>query len=173
MPNVIVTRNDYPDVQSLKRVLNYVMRSEIVGGYGVPPDPRRAFTEMACVKRVFHQLDRVQLKHFFITLSDDEAGYIDDKELMSLGWEASQLFGEYQMIWALHLDSDHVHLHVVMNTTSFLDGHQYSDGLAGFNRLCDLIKKRYPQFPVHLGHTRHYSQEEPFEEADRGIFKEL
>lgn len=173
MPNVVVVRNTYPDVLSLNRVLAYVLRSEITCGYGVSPDPERAFAEMLCVKRVFHQMDRVQLKHFFITFSDDEMGYLDFEEIMALGAEAAKLFGEYQMVWALHLDSNHVHLHLVMNTTSFVDGHQYSDGLAGFQRLCELLKKRHPRFPVLLNHTRPYSKEDPFVEADRGEFQRL
>lgn len=173
MPNVVVTRNDYLDVLSLKRVIDYAMRSNLVGGYGVSPIPERAFSEMLCVKRVFHQTDRVQLKHFFITLSDDEAGYLDFDEVLDLGMETARLFGEYQMVWGLHLDSDHVHLHVVMSTTSFLDGHQYSDGLAGFQRLCDFLRKRYPRFPVQLCLTQPYSSENPFTEEDRGVFQEL
>ena len=37
MPNVIVVRNDYPDNASLMRVIDYVQRSQMGGGYAIDP----------------------------------------------------------------------------------------------------------------------------------------
>ena len=67
----------------------------------------------------------------------------------------------------LHLDGSHVHVHIVMNTTSFMDGHQYHGGLSGFMKVCGMLKKKYPQYRVNLCQTRPYTPEEPFTDADR------
>lgn len=169
MPNVIIVRNDYPDAKSLCRVINYVLKNEnLAGGYGVPPNLEAAYLQMQFVKRAFYQTDALQLKHFFITLSHTEAAYIDDDELLKLGFLTGELFREYQMVYGVHHDGSHDHLHVVMNTTSFLDGHQYCDGLSMFNRLCDMLRQKYPRFEVHLGYShRRFSKDEPFSEEDR------
>jgi len=60
-----------------------------------------------------------------------------------------------------------------MNTTSFLDGHQYSDGNAMFKRLCGLLKQIYPRFRVNLCRTRGYTKENPFCDADRYQYEVL
>ena len=168
MPNVVIVRNTYPDDQSMKRVTHYALDKAVaVGAYGTNPNVEAAYMQMQFVKRVFYQTDSLQLKHFFITFSHEEAMYIDFNEMISLAFEAAKLFGEYQMVYGLHLDGSHVHVHVVMNTTSFMDGHQYNGGLSGFMKVCGMIKKKYPQYRVNLCQTRPYTPEEPFTDADK------
>ncbi len=48
MPDVILIRNQYPDSAALHRVLDYVCRSGMIGGYAV--DPVYAFREFMLVK---------------------------------------------------------------------------------------------------------------------------
>ena len=168
MPNVIVTRNTYPDTHSLQYVIGYVLRSAMRGGYGVSPDPQWAFDEMYFVKRAFYQTDALQLKRFLISYSHEEAMFIDFEEMLQTAFEAAKLFQEYQIVYGLHLDGSHVHVHMVMNTTSFIDGHQYSDGLSGITKVCSMLKKKYPQYPVNLCQTRCYTSKEPFTDADKG-----
>ena len=174
MPNVIIVRNEYPNDLVMRRVLHYALeKATKIGGYGISSNAEAAFLQMWFVKRIYYQTDALQLKHFFITLSDTEAGYIGEDELLQLGFLAGQIFGEYQMVYGIHHDGSHEHLHIVMNTTSFLDGHQYSDGLSMFNRLCEKLRQMYPRFEVHLGYTRWYYQDDPYCNADRGQFKML
>lgn len=168
MPNVIVTRNTYPDIRSLQYVIGYALRSAMRGGYGVSSDPQWAFDEMYFVKRVFYQTDALQLKHFIISYAHEEAMFIDFDEMLRTAFEAAQLFKEYQIVYGLHLDASHVHLHMVMNTTSFKDGHQYSDGLSGIMKVCSMLKKKYPQYPVNLCQSRYFTYDAPYTEADRG-----
>lgn len=168
MPNVVIVRNTYPDITALNNVIHYVLHKGVFrGGYGVTPEIGAAQIQMQLVKQVFYQTDALQLKHFFITYSHEEAMFIEFDEMMQTAFEVAQLFGEYQMVYGLHLDGSHVHVHIVMNTTSFMDGHQYSDGLSGFMRVCSMLKKKYPHYRVNLCQTRPYTPEKPFADADR------
>ena len=174
MPNVVIVRNTYPDDQSMKRVLHYVLDKAVaVGAYGTSPNVEAAYMQMQFVKRAFYQTDALQLKHYFITYSHEEAMYIVFSEMMLTAFEAGELFETYQMVYGLHLDGSHVHVHIVMNTTSFMDGHQYSDGLSGFMKVCGMLKKKYPQYPVKLCQTRPYTVQEPFTAADREEYEML
>lgn len=174
MPNVVITRNTYPDTSALYNVIYYVLSKAVAaGGYGVPPAIDAAQKQMQFVKEAFYQTDSLQLKHFFITFSHEETLYMDFDEMMLVAFEVAKLFGEYQMVYGLHLDGSHVHVHIVMNTTSFIDGHQYSDGLSGFMKVCGMLKKMYPRFPVHLCQTRAYTAENPFKNADRDHYQVL
>lgn len=131
MPNVIVTRNSYPDAVALENVIHYVLdKAVVVGGYAVDCGSYAALEQMLFVKQAFHKTDALQLKHFFITFAHMEAALTDFEDLMNLGFATGRLFREYQMVYGVHLDGSHVHIHFVMNTTSFVDGHQYSDGLS-------------------------------------------
>lgn len=174
MPNVVIVRNTYLDDVALNNVIYYVLhKASFCGGYGVTPEISAAQIQMLFVKRAFYQTDALQLKHFFITYSHDEAAYIDFDEMMLTAFKAAKLFGEYQMVYGLHLDGSHVHVHIVMNTTSFIDGHQYSDGLSGFMKVCGMLKKKYPQYRVKLCQTRPYTPKEPFADADEEVYEVL
>ena len=171
MPNLILVRNEYQDYRALRRVLTYILRSNLYGGYGI--DPSRAYEQMVFVKEAYHKKSGVQLKHFFITFHDREMLYVGFEDILQLGFEVGKYFGEYQMVYGIHLDSNHVHLHFVMNTTSFRDGHKYSDGLSKFNALCRYLRERFPRFEVHLFQSGHYSADDPFTSEKKGVYQTL
>ena len=171
MPNLILVRNEYQDYRALRRVLTYVLRSNLYGGYGI--DPARAYEQMVFLKEAYHKKCGVQLKHFFITFRDREMLYVGFEDILQLGFDVGKYFGEYQMVYGIHLDSNHVHLHFVMNTTSFRDGHKYSDGLSKFNALCRYLRERFPRFEVHLFQSGHYSADDPFTSEKKGVYQML
>ena len=173
MPNLVLVRNEYQDYRALRRVLSYVLRSNLYGGYGI--DPSKAYEQMVFVKEAYHKKSGVQLKHFFLTFSDHEMFYMSFEDILNLGFEVGRFFGEYQLVYAIHLDSNsnHTHLHCVMNTTSFLDGHKYCDGLSKFNALCRYLRERFPRFDVHLFQTEHYNALRPYGKDDQGIFRSI
>lgn len=171
MPNLILVRNEYQDYRALRRVLTYVLCSNLYGGYGI--DPSRAYEQMVFLKEAYHKKSGVQLKHFFITFHDREMLYVGFEDILQLGFDVGKYFGEYQMAYGIHLDSNHVHLHFVMNTTSFMDGHKYSDGLSKFNGLCRYLRERFPKFEVHLFQSGHYSIDDPYTSEKKGIYQML
>ena len=146
MSNIILIENTYPDSASLSSVLNYIFRSGIIGGYAL--DPQNAYHQMMMVKRAFHKEDGVQLKHFVVSFSTAEMYRYDTDDLLRLGFEIGQLFQEYQLAYAIHYDTEHIHLHCVMNTVSFVDGHKYSGGLSLFWALRKKLERRFPRSDV-------------------------
>lgn len=100
MPNVVIVRNTYPDDQSMLRVIHYALDKAVtVGAYGTSTNAEAAYMQMQFVKRAFFQTDTLQLKHFFITYSHEEAIFIDFDEMMLTAFEAGALFGKYQMVY--------------------------------------------------------------------------
>lgn len=174
MPNVVVTRNTYPDAIALENVIHYVLdKAVVIGGYAVDCGSYAALEQMLFVKQAFRKSEALQLKHFFITFADNEMDLTDFDELLRLGFAVGQCFKKYQMVYGVHLDGSHVHMHFVMNTTSFVDGHQYSDGLSMFNRLCNMLRVWYPGFDVDLHQTRKYTRDVPYCMEDVGVFQRL
>ena len=171
MPKLILVRNEYLDSRALWGGLDYVLRSNYYGGYGIDPD--QAYRQMVLVKEAYHKRTGVQLKHFFLTFSNHEMLYMSFEDILKLGFEVGRFFGEYQLVYAIHMDSNsnHTHLHCVMNTTSFLDGHKYSDGLSKFNGLCRYLRERFPRFEVHLFQSGHYSADDPYTSEKKGVYQ--
>lgn len=148
MPNLLIVRNSYPDLESVQRLLNYVLRTPFYGGYAI--DPEYAFDQMRLVKEAYHKTEGVQLKHFLLTFSHEEMMHLDFKDLLELGFQVGKVLERYQIVYCIHLDSDYIHMHFVMNTVSFEDGKKYSDGLVGFQRVKDFLEKRFPKWNTQL-----------------------
>ncbi len=150
MPNIVLVQNEYKDTDALQKVIDYALRGSIIGGYGI--DPNYAFNQMYCIKSVFHKTDGVQLKHFIISFCNRELLSLDFNDLLSVGFRTGTFFKEYQLVYGIHLDTQHVHMHCVMNTVSFRDGHKFCDGLKAFYGLCCFLNKEYPNLHTYLRH---------------------
>lgn len=148
MPNLLIVRNSYLDLGSVQRLLNYVLRTPFYGGYAI--DPEQAYDQMRLVKEAYHKTEGVQLKHFLLTFSHEEMMHLDFKDLLELGFQVGKVLERYQIVYCIHLDSDYIHMHFVMNTVSFEDGKKYSDGLVGFQRIKDFLEKRFPKWNTQL-----------------------
>lgn len=90
MPDVILIRNQYPDAAALHRVLNYVCRSGMIGGYAV--DPVYAFREFMLVKSAYQNIDGRQLLHFIVSFSTTEAYRLSADDMLALGYDICHLF---------------------------------------------------------------------------------
>lgn len=171
MPFVIIVRNDYPDVGSLERVLNYALRTSWVGGYAI--NPQNAFCEALMVKTVYHKTNYSQLKHFFITFSKEEFNNLGYVDLLDIGFQIGEYFREHQLVYCIHTDTDHIHLHCVMNTTSFIDGHQYNGGRHYFFGIEPILKHYLPKAKVEFYTTEKYSRMNPYTAIKQGIYEPL
>lgn len=57
MPKIVLIENNYPTSESLYRVLNYVLRSDLIGGYAL--DPVHAYRQMMMLKKlIIKQMER-------------------------------------------------------------------------------------------------------------------
>lgn len=69
MPNVIVTRNTYPDAIALENVIHYVLdKAVVVGGYAVDCGSYAALEQMLFVKQAFRKSEALQLKHLMYAM---------------------------------------------------------------------------------------------------------
>lgn len=148
MPKIVLIENNYPTTESLYRVLNYVLRSDLIGGYAL--DPVHAYRQMMMLKKAYHKTDGAQLVHFIISFSSKEAYKMTMDEMLHLGFWAAAQFQSFQAAYALHCDTCHFHLHIVLNTVSYEDGHRYADGLAGFWKLQHALQQVFPKSDVGL-----------------------
>lgn len=121
------TKGKYYDQDARQDVLRYVIDSakapHYVGGYNVDlDDPARSMNEVA--KR-FGKTNGVQLRHHVISFTQ-----MDTKDAIVADCVAEHVaryfVPDYQVVYAVHEDSDYLNIHIVVNSISCVDGHRFS-----------------------------------------------
>lgn len=113
-------RGKYCDVTSRHDVINYIMnpakvKHGICGGVLVNMDAPAE--DMAVTARLYGKDSGVRVRHFIISFSD-----FDDVKFNKLGALAHDLASviatRYQVVYAVHEDTDRLHIHFVFNSVS-------------------------------------------------------
>lgn len=152
----IAAQGKYQDDNAIYDLINYICRpdktpSHIIGGIGV--DFQNIADSMVAVSMKFRKFNRLRLHHFILTFNPEDI-YIKDM-LPKIAEEICALWGaEFQIVYALHEDTDHPHIHFVWNNVSYIDGHKCHFGITEYNRTIGYIKhilgnySLYPVIPV-------------------------
>jgi hypothetical protein len=148
MPVLIMMNKRYNDDEALETVVRYVLRTGCgyCGGYGV--DMNYPVQQMQQVKVLWGKDHGRRVRHFILSFKKLETiGY---EQLMRLGFEICKYYSDYQSVYGLHTDTDHLHLHFAVNTVSYKDGKMYAGGLSDWYRLQGYIQGLLPQWYVDL-----------------------
>ena len=92
--------------------------------------PQSAFVEMQMTKERFCKTGGTQFYHFVQSFSAEDN--ITPQEVNAIGLEfARKQFPDFEVVIATHVDTGHLHNHMVVNSVSHKDGHKlhqsYSD----------------------------------------------
>ena len=90
-----------------------------------------AYQEMLETKRAFGKTDDVLGYHFIQSFAPGE---VTPEQAHAIGIEFSrQLFGtDFEVVIGTHLDKQHLHNHIVINSVSCVDGRKYHSDPAGY-----------------------------------------
>ena len=127
------TGKKYFDDNALNHVINYCLRDNktpdgYIGGFGV--NINQADLEMELLAKSYGRYDKKRLRHFVLSFSSKEARKLSKKycyeELNKIGWYAARFYGnEYQIIYAVHQDAEHPHIHFVQSMINYRTGMKY------------------------------------------------
>lgn len=138
-------REKYFDENSYHNVINYVTRDNTVaytGGENVT-SVETAASEMKATAALFHKDSGKRLRHSVLSYAGNE--HVTPEMADKFAKEIIQHYApEYQIVYAVHEDTDHVHTHFVMNQVSYQDGHRYAGK-----------KKDYYDFQRQIRHVTH------------------
>ena len=132
------SQGKYKDDDALNDVLTYCTRpgkAACVDGIGLYP-PNAAY-EMERLALAFGKDHGVRLRHWILSFSKAELKRTSRKALPDMlhrfGWYAASYYGhQYQILFAVHLDSEDPHIHFVMNTVNFQTGKKYLGNAADY-----------------------------------------
>lgn len=151
MATFIAIRNRKQTAGAMQGVLKYMAQDyktkwgdlKFVTGHNCVP--QCAFTEMMTTKKRFRKTDGRQFYHF-VQSFPEEAG-LTPQEVNAIGLEfAASEFHDFEVIVATHLDTGHLHNHLVVNSVNCVDGkklHQNSTDLQAHRNVNDEICLKY------------------------------
>lgn len=124
----------------LKNVLDYCMQEaktmndghKLVSGIDCLPET--AYSDMMATKKRFGKTGGREYYHILQSFSPDEL--ITPEEAHRIACEyALEQFKGYELIVATHVDRDHIHSHIVLNSVSHIDGKKYHSDKNNIPRL--------------------------------------
>lgn len=118
---------DYRTANDVERAIRYMSDPQKVpsGGVFCGAVPLSCVADaMNCVTDAYHNQEGVHLRHMILSFAPEEGVSLEDvKEIAQKC--ISYYADEYQIFAAVHEDEPHLHIHLAMNTTSYVDGSKY------------------------------------------------
>lgn len=148
------TTGKYHDLDSYSDVIHYISQpSKTTHGYigAVKLDPYNPIGDMEAVAKKFHKESGVHVRHFVLSFDPHE---LDAPGIANLiGQEIiSYLGGMFQAIYAVHEDKPQLHIHIVINAVSYLDGSKYRGTREVFHRFQDFIRRVLKKYGIKVLH---------------------
>ena len=118
----------YHDSDALSTVITYCCapektKSGYIGGFGI--NIHDAAEQMESLARTYYKADGIRLRHMVLSFESWEK--ITPFMAFQIAYQAAWYYGSsYQILFAVHENTTHPHIHFVMNTVSYLDGHKYA-----------------------------------------------
>jgi len=147
MATFTAVRNKKQTAGAMLGVLSYVMQAKktmldrawlVTGSNCVP---QSSYLEMMTTKQRFRKTDGRQFYHFVQSFS--ERDNLTPQEVNAIGLELAQkVFPGYEVVIATHVDTNHLHNHLVLNSVSCENGrklHQNRDDLMAHRQANDEI----------------------------------
>ena len=125
---IISVPQKYTDVLAYQYLLDYCMRpgktpNRYIDGFAV--HPQYAAEEMQTVSAVYGQSRGIRLRHWIISFERNELP--DAWHANQFAQMACRFYADtYQIVYSVHEDAAHLHIHFVMNMISYLDGKRYA-----------------------------------------------
>ncbi len=125
------------------RYLENGERALQIGGYGVDAQHlEHTCHQMLCVRKYFHKVSGDPLIHFIISY---DKSVNDPVKAVTLSICIAAYFKDaYQVIWCLHekeRENSLYHMHIVVNSVSYLDGKMFHSGYAEVSAFCGYVEK--------------------------------
>ncbi len=144
------TKGKYYETHAKEDVIKYILNpykaQNYCGTFGVNINNPAESMEM--ISSYYDKTSGVQLRHFVISFYPEEVD--DAKTVNDIAKKfANFFFREYQVIYAVHEDKPHLHIHIVINSVSYIDGHRYYGTRAEFKSMEKYMKSVLRKYGIY------------------------
>ena len=112
----------------LEHSINYILQPKKLGeanlAGGINCLPEMAYRQMKATKQMFGKTGGRQGYHFVISLKPGEGtpGIMYD---IAMRFAEEAFAGEYEAVVAVHIDSEHLHAHIIINSVNMVTGYKF------------------------------------------------
>ena len=131
----------------LKNALEYIQNPDkteecvLVGGINCLPDT--AFEQMEETKNIFHKTGKRQGYHVIISFSPEEKVTAEQAMYVLEHFAKDVLGDDYEAVYAVHTDREHMHGHLIWNSVSMTTGKKYNSPKSNWKNHLQPITNRY------------------------------
>lgn len=158
---VLNGKNKYKNIDAKNNLISYMLNPYkavhgYVGGVGVSPEcPAQS---MELVSETFHKTDGVQLRHYVLSFKPCELS--DPQKANQIACEVAAYIGrEYQIVFAVHENTEHIHIHFAANSVSYISGNRYRGTRKEFFTLKNAIRHILEKYGIYR--LEYISNKEP------------
>ena len=131
----------------LKNALEYIQNPDkteecvLVGGINCLPDT--AFEQMEETKNIFHKTGKRQGYHVIISFSPEEKVTAEQAMYVLEHFAKDVLGDDYEAVYAVHTDREHMHGHLIWNSVSITTGRKYNSPKSNWKNHLQPITNKY------------------------------
>ena len=131
----------------LKNALEYIQNPNkteecvLVGGINCLPDT--AFEQMEETKNIFHKTGKRQGYHVIISFSPEEKVTAEQAMYVLEHFAKDVLGDDYEAVYAVHTDREHMHGHLIWNSVSMTTGKKYNSPKDNWKNHLQPITNKY------------------------------
>ena len=131
----------------LKNALEYIQNPDkteecvLVGGINCLPDT--AFEQMEETKNIFHKTGKRQGYHVIISFSPEEKVTTEQAMYVLEHFAKDVLGDDYEAVYAVHTDREHMHGHLIWNSESMTTGKKYNSPKSNWKNHLQPITNKY------------------------------
>lgn len=129
MPFIKITNSGYKSPEDMMKLIDYIISDErhetngMTGGCMIlTGSSQNIYDQMMDVKNYYNKANGRFMRHIIVSMSDTESKNIDVNSLYHIALRICNLFSGFQTLFAIHQETGRPHIHIAINTVSFMDG---------------------------------------------------
>jgi hypothetical protein len=148
---ILNAKGKYNDDFARQNVIAYILQPNktphrIIGGIRIDmANPAQSMTDVAVQ---FNKDSKVRLRHFVLSFNPNEVAGLDMLQTIAQ-WLCKYIGMYYQVVYALHEDTDHPHIHFVFNSICYHSGQRYRGDKAEYYDLLNYTKNALHHVGIH------------------------
>lgn len=129
MPITKVVKSGYKSPEEMKNLIAYIVSEErhtingLTGGNMIFANSAMSvYQQMMDVKQYFKKCCGRYMQHIVISFAEYEMKYLGIEAVYKMARQICDFFKWNQTVFAIHRETGRLHIHIGVNTVSFLDG---------------------------------------------------
>ena len=143
----IQTADDRNPATHLKNAIEYIQNPDkteecvLVGSINCLPDT--AFEQMLETKKLYYKTGKRQGYHVIISFSPDEVVTAEQALYVVEHFAKDVLGDDYEAVYTVHTDKEHMHAHLIWNSVSLVTGKKYNSPKGNWKNKLQPITNKY------------------------------